>query len=351
MSSGVALVCTAPRHVELCEVARPEVAPGEALVRVAGCGLCHTDVGFYTGAVRPRRPLPLVLGHEIAGVVAAAHPPFEHLVGRQVIVPAVMPCGRCDLCLEGRDNACAAQVMPGNDIAGGFASYLTVPAAHLVPLDDDLGDLTLAELAVVADAVTTPYQALRRAGAGLADLVVVIGAGGIGIFAVQIARALGAEVAAVDIAETRRLAAASVGARWIFDPAETDGRAIKKRLLAESGIGSARWRVLEMSGTARGQELAWSLLPPAGTLGVVGFTMEKPDIRLSNLMALDATAFGSWGCSPRLYPAVIDLVVKGRIQVRPFIELHPLADGGALLESAARHQPNGRRPILVPPPA
>jgi 6-hydroxycyclohex-1-ene-1-carbonyl-CoA dehydrogenase len=68
-------------------------------------------------------------------------------------------------------------------------------------------------------------------------------------------------------------------------------------------------------------------------------------------MALDATAFGSWGCSPRLYPAVIDLVVKGRIQVRPFIELHPLADGGALLESAARHQPNGRRPILVPPPA
>jgi 6-hydroxycyclohex-1-ene-1-carbonyl-CoA dehydrogenase len=104
-----------------------------------------------------------------------------------------------------------------------------------------------------------------------------------------------------------------------------------------------------MSGTAKGQELAWSLLPPAGTLGVIGFTMDKPEIRLSNLMALDATAFGSWGCSPRLYPAAIDLVTSGAVQVRPFIESHPLADAPGLFEAAVRHEGSGRRPVLIPP--
>jgi 6-hydroxycyclohex-1-ene-1-carbonyl-CoA dehydrogenase len=103
-----------------------------------------------------------------------------------------------------------------------------------------------------------------------------------------------------------------------------------------------------MSGTKAGQELAWTLLPPAGTLGVVGFTMDKPDIRLSNLMALDATAFGNWGCSPRLYTEAVELVVQGRVQVRPFVEVHPLSDGPALFEAAANHKAGGLRPVLVP---
>jgi 6-hydroxycyclohex-1-ene-1-carbonyl-CoA dehydrogenase len=342
------LLCTEPGRLGLEDLPLPEPREGDALIRVAGCGLCHTDISFYTGAVRTRHPLPLVFGHEVSGTVLSAPPPFEHLAGRNVVVPAVMPCGTCALCVDGHDTACTAQVMPGNDIHGGFASHMVVPARHLVPLPADLGGLLVEELAVVADAVTTPYQALRRASVGAGDLVVAIGVGGIGTFAVQIARALGAEVAAIDIAPARREAAEALGARWTFDPAAIDGRAIKKQLLTEAGVPTSRWRVLEMSGTVRGQELAWALLPPAGTLGVVGFTMEKPDIRLSNLMALDATAFGNWGCSPRLYPEAVDLVVQRKVQVRPFIDVHPLTDGAALFEAAASHRSNGLRPVLVP---
>ena len=349
MRRGVALVCTEPGRLEIRDAEVPAIGREQALVEVAGCGLCHTDVGFYTGAVRTRHPLPLVLGHEISGTVVDAAEPYETLIGRRVIVPAVMPCGACDLCRAGRDNACAAQVMPGNDIAGGFASTVVVPARHLIPVPTDIAGVALEDLAVVADALTTPYQALRRAGTAEGDLVVVIGAGGIGMFAVQIARALGAHVAAVDISEPRRATAGAMGARWTFDPAEMDGKAIRKKLQAEAGINTVRWRVLEMSGTARGQELAWALLPPAGTLGVIGFTMDKPDIRLSNLMALDATAFGSWGCSPRLYPEALDLIVRGLVQVQPLVELHPLSDGAALFSAAAAHQLHGRRAILVPP--
>jgi 6-hydroxycyclohex-1-ene-1-carbonyl-CoA dehydrogenase len=349
MLTAIALVCPEPGRIEVRDLHLPEPGPGEALVRVAGCGVCHTDISFYTGAVRTRHPLPLVLGHEISGIVVAAAAPFDHLNGQPVVIPAVMPCGSCELCRAGRDTACAKQLMPGNDIEGGFASHILVPARHLVPVGTLPPSLALEELSVVADAVTTPYQALTRAGVAPGDLVVVIGVGGIGTFAVQIAKALGAEVAAIDISDARREAAAQLGARWTFDPAAVDARAIKKQLLSEAGVPTIRWRVMEMSGTARGQELAWTLLPPAGTLGVIGFTMEKPDIRLSNLMALDATAFGSWGCSPALYPAAINLVLKGAVRVRPFVRTYPLLDGAEVLEAAAHHRTDGRRPVLVPP--
>lgn len=344
MSRSLGLFLTAAGILEIQEFDLRKPGPGEAVVRVAGCGLCHTDVSFASGAVRTRHPLPLVLGHEISGVVESADPPFASLVGRQVLVPAVMPCGECALCQTGRDTACQKQLMPGNDIHGGFATHVVVPAKFLLVLPDELGEYELAELAVVADAVTTPLQAMKRGCVQAGDLVTVIGIGGIGTYAVQIAKALGATTVAIDVDRARRDRAHQLGARWVFDPATIDARGIRKILIAESGVVTSRWRIFEMSGTARGQELAWALLPPAGTLGVIGFTMDKPDIRLSNLMALDATAFGSWGCSPRHYAEAVDLVLSGAVSVKPFVERHPLGNGPALF--AASH--GDRRPILVP---
>jgi 6-hydroxycyclohex-1-ene-1-carbonyl-CoA dehydrogenase len=237
--------------------------------------------------------------------------------------------------------------MPGNDIHGGFATHVVVPADMLVPLPDDLGTHSLPELSVISDAVTTPYQAIQRAGVKAGDLVIIIGIGGIGTYAVQIAQALGAQVAAIDVDEHKIQRAALLGAAWRFNPRETDGRAIKKTLLAESEVSTARWQILEMSGTAAGQELAWSLLPPAGTLGIVGFTMDKVSLRLSNLMALDAAAFGNWGCSPARYPAVVDLVLSGKVRLEPFVEMHDLEEGPALFADSSHAD---RRAILVPQP-
>ena len=339
------LFLTAPRALELRELALPLLQPGQARVRVSGCGLCHTDIGFYTGPVRTRHELPLVLGHEVAGIVEDVAGPFGDLIGRQVLVPAVMPCGECDLCTGGRPLACQHQLMPGNDMPGGFATHMVAPANMLVPLPDDLGTHSLAELSVISDAVTTPYQAIQRACVHTGDLVVVIGIGGIGTYAVQIAQAFGAHVAAIDVDGEKLERAATLGARWRFDPRESDGRTIKKTLLAESGVSTARWRILEMSGTAAGQELAWSLLPPAGTIGIVGFTMDKVTLRLSNLMALDATAFGNWGCAPSQYPAVVDLVLSGRVALEPFVEFHDLKDGPALFADSAHAR---KRAILIP---
>lgn len=342
------LVLAAPGRLSLQPFDLTALEAGAVRVHVAGCGVCHTDISFYTGQVRTRHSLPLVLGHEIAGTVVDTSPAHAGLMGRDVIVPAVLPCGDCDLCRSGHDNACLNQIMPGNHTDGGFATDIVVPARHLIPLGRDRGGYELADLAVVADAVTTPYQAIERAKVTAGDVVVIIGAGGIGTYAVQIARARGARVAVVDIDPAALTRLEPFNIAWGFNAREIDGGAMKKRLFSESGTMTG-WKIFEMSGTLQGQELAWSLLVPAATLGVVGFTMDKPQLRLSNLMALDAAAFGSWGCSPRLYPEALALVLDGRVTLRPFIEQRPIADGPELFARlASAHDSTGRRAILVP---
>ena len=335
--------------LELRELATPEPREGEVLVEVAGCGVCHTDIGFWRDGVPTRSPLPLTLGHEISGTVVEAHSSFSHLVGQDVIVPAVIPCGSCDLCLSGRGNVCRTQLMPGNDMDGGFAEAVRVPGRGLCVVEDP-GDFDLAELSVVADAVTTPYQAVLRSGVGEGDLAVVVGVGGVGIHCVQIASVLGAKVVAIDVDATRLAAVSDYGANLTLDSSEHDFRALRGAVRESAsawGCAPHGWKIFECSGHPEGQTTAYGLLTHASTLMVVGFTLAKIELRLSNLMAFDATVQGSWGCKPELYPEALALVTDGKIALRPFIETHPLTSGPQVLEDVAEHRLH-RRAILVP---
>jgi 6-hydroxycyclohex-1-ene-1-carbonyl-CoA dehydrogenase len=324
--------------------------PGEALVEVAACGLCHTDLSFASGAVAPRHDLPLVLGHEITGRVVAAGEGAEHLLGRPVLVPAVLPCGDCAWCRAGRSNACPSQRMPGNDVHGGFASHVALPARFLVPLDDAPAGFPLADLAVVADAVSTAWQAVRRAALVPGDAAFVVGAGGVGAFVVQVARALGARVAACDPSSERLALAAEHGAEAVVRIAGDDERAVRRQvhgLARDWGVPAVSWRIFECSGTPQGQTLAWSLLSSAATLVQVGYTPDRVSLRLSSLMAYDATACGSWGCPPESYPDVLRLVWSGEVVLAPFLEHAPLSDLNELLADMAAHRLR-RRMILHP---
>lgn len=332
---------------------------GEALVRVAGCGVCHTDLGFADDGVPTRAPLPLALGHEIAGEVLAAGPGFEHLVGRAVIVPAVTPCGECGDCRAGHASICARQVMPGNDVPGGFASHVLVPARGLCVVDDPRAlrgapiarsGCTLAELAVVADALTTPYQAIRRARVGVGDVVVVVGLGGVGGFACQIAAALGASVIGLDVDPRRIEGLAAHGLLAGYDVREHDERGLRRALrdlVRARSLPERRWKIFECSGTAAGQRLAFGLLVHGAYLSVVGFAPQPVEVRLSNLMAFDAKAVGNWGCVPELYPAALELVLSGAVAVKPFVRTAPLDAIGDVFEEV-RHHRSTARPVLVP---
>jgi len=338
----------APLVARETDLAAP--GPGEVLVEVMACGLCHTDLGFADGSVRPNHALPLVLGHEVVGTVAAAGPGVPLSPGTRVIVPAVLPCGECAFCRAGRGNACPSQKMPGNDIDGGFATHLTVPAAPLVPLEGLPAGFDVRVLSVVADAVSTAYQAIRRAGIERGDAVFVVGAGGVGGFVVQIATALGARVAVCDVQPARLAQLSRHGAEHTVDVRERAPQDVRKELHALArgwGAPSLRWRVFECSGTTAGQALAFGLLSRGATLMQVGFTPKPVELRFSNLMAFDATVHGSWGCPPEAYPEVLRLIVEGRVVLDPFVEHAPMSRLNELLDDLAHHRLE-RRMILDP---
>ncbi|MCV0426121.1 MAG: 6-hydroxycyclohex-1-ene-1-carbonyl-CoA dehydrogenase [Roseibium sp.] len=327
--------------------------PGEVVVKVSGCGVCHTDLGFYYDGVRTNQPLPLTLGHEISGIVVEAGAGAEEWLGQPVIVPAVMPCGECDACQRGKGTICRAQKMPGNDIQGGFASHITVPSRGLCPVDTDrlaAVGLSLADVSVVADALTTPYQAAVQAGVGEGDLVIVNGVGGVGGYAVQVASAMGGTVVAIDVVPEKLAAVAGYGASLTLDARDFDPRSLKKEIIdfaKANGLRTSEWIIMECSGTAAGQAAAFGLLNHGATMCVVGFTMDKLEVRLSNLMAFHARMLGNWGCPPELYPGALDLVMSGKVKLSPFVEQRPLDDINDIFQ-AVHDGKLVRRQILVP---
>jgi 6-hydroxycyclohex-1-ene-1-carbonyl-CoA dehydrogenase len=328
-------------------------AADEVTVEIAGCGVCHTDLGFLYDGVRLNHDLPLALGHEISGRVVAAGSDASYWMDQAVIIPAIIPCGKCELCKRGKGTICRAQKMPGNDIEGGFASHITVPANGLCAVDE--GRLTgagmaLADVSVIADAVTTPYQAVIQAEVRPGSLAVVIGVGGVGGYAAQIAAAFGATVVAVDVDAYKLDAISAHGVAKTFNATEIGGRDLRAAIASfakENGLPNTEWTILECSGTAAGQTTAFALLVHGATLCVVGFTMDRLEIRLSNLMAFHARAMGNWGCAPELYSDALDLVFDGKVQILPFVEHHPLDDINAVFAAVHAHEMK-RRAILIP---
>lgn len=335
------VLVTPGKPLERRSLELPPPGPGEVLVEVLACGLCHTDLSYARGAVAPRHPTPLVLGHEIVGRVVGAGATQEALVGHRVLVPAVLPCGECPFCAAGRGNACPTQKMPGNDVHGGFATHVVVPGAPLVRLDSVPSAVEPRHLSVVADAVSTAYQATVRAGLQPGDVAFVVGAGGVGGYVLQIARAMGARAVALDVDPDRLARVSSHGAEraiLVRDRPAKDVRREAHKLAAEWGIPSLRYRIFECSGTAQGQLLAFTLLAQAATLVQAGYCASPVELRLSNVMAFDATVHGTWGCPPAAYPAVLQMIYEGKIELSPFVTEAPLSRVNELLDDMEHHR-------------
>lgn len=332
----------------LSEVAMPELKEGEALVKIAGCGVCHTDLSFWHHGVQTKHPLPLTLGHEISGVVIAG--PAQWM-NKKVIIPAVLPCGECELCKRGRSNICRNQLMPGNDFDGGFASHIKVPAKYLCEVPEAvLKDYTLEQLAVIADAVSTPYQVVKKAEIEKDDLAIVIGVGGVGIYGALLAKIAGAKVIALDISDEKLSVAQQNGVDAVLNIKGLDAKSIKEqvRTLAK-GLKASQycWKLFEMSGTRAGQDMAFNLISFGSTLSIVGYTMDKVEVRLSNLMAFDARLIGTWGCKPELYPEVLQLVANGKLKIGQFVQTFPMSQINEVFQNTLEHKYT-KRSVMIP---
>jgi len=302
-----------PGKLEKVSIDVPEIKSGEVLVEIAGCGVCHTDLGyFYDGVPTVNKP-PLTLGHEISGTVIAGDNK------------------NCPICAAGRGNRCLAQKMPGNsmDIYGGNSSHIVVPAQDLCLIPDRKG-IPLSHFAVIADAVTSPYQAAMRAQVKPGDLTIVVGAtGGLGVYATQICSALGAkEVIGIARNPEKLKRALSYGATHVISSVDKSPRDIRdefRTYCKEKGLPhNYGWKIFEWTGTADGQAIGLELLSFIGKLVICGFGMQKNEYSLSRLMAFDADILGSWGCLPKYYPEVLKVVLDGKIQIEPFVETRPM---------------------------
>ncbi|MDD5501246.1 MAG: 6-hydroxycyclohex-1-ene-1-carbonyl-CoA dehydrogenase [Candidatus Omnitrophica bacterium] len=327
-----------PHHLERVTVDVPDIKAGEALIEIAGCGICHSDISYFYGEM----PIaaPRTLGHEISGTIIAGD---AELIGKEVIIPAVMPCHSCPICKSGMRNRCLSARIPGYTmgIYGGNSSHIVVPTADLCFVDDKKG-FPLSHLAVVADAVASAYQGSRRVDIQLGDRVIVVGAtGGAGVYAVQICAALGAsEVIGIARNQEKLQNILNYGATYTISTQKKSSKEVVnefhaycsgKKLPSHYG-----WKILEWSGSPEGQEIALELLPFAGKMLVGGFGKQINNFPLSRLMVLNAEIIGTWACLPEYYPDVLRIVLNGKIKVEPFIKTMPMSQIKEAYENTRR---------------
>jgi alcohol dehydrogenase, propanol-preferring len=317
------------------EVARPIPAADEVLIEVEACGVCHSDLhvadGDWTqlaGIVK----MPLILGHEIAGRFVEKGAAVQDLqIGDHVGVPWVhWTCGECEFCREGNENLCERQKITGVTVDGGYAEFVKAPASHAIKIPDRLSS---AEAAPLFCAGVTVYRALTQARILPGQRLAIFGVGGLGHLAVQIGRALGAEITAIDISDEKLDLAKSLGASNTLNAASTG---VVKELRGKGGVHVA----LVTSAAKAAYDMAFYCVRPTGTLLVVGLPADAicfpPILMASGEVHIRASAVGT----RQDIRGVLALAEAG--QVRCQVATRPLAQANQVLEQLRRGQITGR---------
>jgi len=320
----------------------PQCGPDQVLVKVAACGACHTDLHYIEHGTPTFKTPPIVLGHEASGIVEEVGVDVDHLkVGQRVLIPAVLTCGKCRFCRMGKENICSEMKMLGNHIDGAFAEYVAVCAKDVLNLPESI---SLAEASIIADALSTPFHAVKnRARVQPGDRVVVFGCGGVGINAVQLAVLAGAYVIAVDVNERKLEWARQFGAAATINGTKVDRVSKEVKRLTDGGADI----VLEVIGNPKTFEEAFECVRIGGRLVAVGYTHEAAQIVSGKIMFKELEVVGSLGCRPVDYIPLIRMVAQGRIDLMKIVtHRFPLSEISSAFE--VMHAGESLRSIVIP---
>lgn len=339
----VALV-TGRERIELREFPEPEPSSGKAVVQIAYCGICGTDLhAFQSG--EPYNPA--ICGHEWSGTVAAADRQSSVREGDRVAIGIAGACGRCGACARGDHARCESAfagligVGPLAAPHGGFASAIAIDAARLYPVADSIDDRHAAML----EPATIALHAVRRTPLRLGDSVVVIGGGPIGLLVMQCARAAGAgHLVLIEPQPERRALAAQLGADCIINPSTEDSSA---RITQATGHNGADV-VFECAGIPATIDQAVTLCRRGGVVSLVGVPNEPAQINGAGWLIKEVRLVASLGYQREEFELTQALVMDGRLQLAP---LHTatvaLKDIAGAFETLAR-QPRQVK-VLVDP--
>lgn len=332
--------------LEAAERPTPKPRGEEVLVGVEACGLCHSDLHLQDGSfdlgggrkvdLAKGRSLPLVLGHEIAGrVVALGESATGVAVGDRRVVYPWIGCGACDVCAAGGEHGCARPRALGITVDGGFADHVLVPSARYLY---EFGDVPIALACTYACSGLTAFGALQRLRTRAEGRsLLVVGAGGLGMAALAIARAmLRTKIVVAEVDEKKRAAALDAGAVHALDP-RADGAAREIVRVTEGGAAAA----VDFVGSEASASFAFGALGRGGRLVVVGLFGGAMTIPVPMFPLRDVAIEGSYVGSPADMAALMELVRAGRIPPIP-IETRPLARVQQSLEDLRAGRAAGR---------
>jgi propanol-preferring alcohol dehydrogenase len=317
------------------EVPQPEPAEDEVLIEVDVCGVCHSDLHVADGDWPQLASIvkkPLILGHELVGRVVKRGSAVESLqLGERVGVPWVQwTCGQCEFCREGNENLCVRQRITGVTTDGGYAEFAKAPASHAVKIPDALPSEQAAPLLCAG---VTVHRALKQARIRAGQRLAVFGVGGLGHLALQIGRAAGAEVTAIDVAEEKLSLAKSLGAVHVLNASNTD---VVKQLRSSGGVHVA----LVTSAAKSAYDMAFYCLRPTGTLLAVGLPAREisfPAILMAaGEIQIKASAVGT----REDLREILAMGAAGTVHCQ--VSTRPLAETNQVLGQLSRGEISGR---------
>jgi len=326
------------------EVAVPVPAAGQVLVRVRAAGICHSDVHYRAGR-SAMGPLPLTLGHEIAGVVEQLGPGVQGLqVGDRVCAHYLISCGECVYCRTGHEQFCVQGAMVGHHTDGGYAEYIAVPARNAIPLP---AAIPWAQGAILMCSSATAFHALRKARLQAGETVAVFGAGGLGLSAVQLARAFGAlDVYAVDLHADTLRRAAHYGAIPV-DATAGDPVAAIRALTGGRGVDVA----LELIGLPRTMRQTVQVLAVLGRAVLVGLSDQLLELdTYREVLGREAEIIGANDHLQPELPLLLELARRGTLDLGDAITATVPLDAAAInqvLDNLDQFR-GGARTVVVP---
>jgi propanol-preferring alcohol dehydrogenase len=332
MRAAVARAFGQPLVVE--ERPIPEPGPGQIRVKIAACGVCHTDLHAVDGDWPAKPSPPFVPGHEGAGVVSAVGQGVRHVKeGDRVGVPWLYSaCGRCELCLGAAETLCRAQETTGYTVDGAFAEYVIADPAFVGRLPDGLG---FVEAAPVLCAGLTVYKGLKVSETKPGDWVVIVGVGGLGHMAVQYAAAMGRRVAAVDVDDAKLALAERLGATLTFNARASDN--VGKAVRAAIGGGHG---VLVTAASSKAYEQALGMVRRGGALVLIGMPPGEIALPIINVVANGVTVRGSSVGTRLDLEEALDFA--GRGLVRATVTTSRLEEVNEVLDRMRRGEVEGR---------
>jgi L-iditol 2-dehydrogenase len=341
-----ALVLPAYNQFQIEDVPKPVPEPHEVLVRVAACGICGSDVHGMDGSTGRRRP-PIIMGHEASGTIAEVGSAVrDWSVGDRVTFDSTVYCGQCWFCDRGAINLCDNRMVLGVSCAeyrrhGAFAQFVAVPQQILHRLPDSMS----FEEAALIEAVAVAVHSVNLTPITLNDTAVVVGTGLIGLLVVQALRTAGCgQVIAVDLDADRLKLAERLGAEAGIDAAQADVPAEVRRLTGGRGADIA----MEVVGITPTVQTAVEALRKGGALTLVGNFRPTVELPLQAVVTRQLTLRGSCASSGE-YPACLDLVSSGRIDVRSLISATPPLEEGPEWFGRLHRQESGLMKVILKP--